>query len=330
MKKLLGLLLSAALIMGALTSCAGTPAENNGTSSPETTPAVSETNSLEPSAADETDWPRTYTDARGKEVTLEKKPERIAVTTWMITENLLALETPPVASDTVEVISQWGSMKSYFEKYQIEDLGKDHLSINLEKLVETSPDLILATTINEKIYDQLEKIAPVIVLDDASFFDNWQTSVREISKIIGEETAAETFINKVLEEAEQGKANVEALGEITVGFARAWKKEFTVYSEQQLILFYDKENGLGLSSPLNWPTKRSTLSLEAFSEFDPDYIFLSGADQEFMDELSANSVWKLFTAVKNNHVFSIDLSALTGGPLAMRYGVQTVIDTLTN
>jgi iron complex transport system substrate-binding protein len=220
-------------------------------------------------------------------------------------------------------------MQSYFKKYQIEDLGQDHLSINLEKLVATNPDLILATTVNKKIYDQLEKIAPVIVLDAGSLFDDWQASVREISKIVGEETAAETFINKVLGEAEQGKAEVKALGDVTVSFARAWKKEFTLYSEQQLILFYDKENGLGLSSPLNWPTERSTLSLEAFSEFDPDYIFMSGADQEFMDELSGNSVWNALTAVKNGRVFSIDLSALTGGPLAMQYGVQTVLGALT-
>lgn len=327
MKKLLGLILSVALMMGALAGCAGTPAENSGTS----TPPVSDAGTTDASdKTAEAEWPHTYTDARGKEITLEKKPERIAVTTWLVTENLMALDTPPVASDTVTIMSEWASMKEYFEKYEVENLGDNQQEINLEKLADVAPDLILATTANEKVYEQLEKIAPVIVFDSGVLFEDWQNSIREIAKVVGEETAAEGFIENTMEQVAQARAKVSSLGK-TVGFIRVLQKGVYSLSVDQLSMYYDPEKGLGLTIPEGWAEETGEISLEVFSEMNPDYLFVSGGeDQAYMDELNKNSVWSALTAVKEGHVYAIDLSGLTGGPLATKYGVQTVLDALTD
>lgn len=328
MKRVLGLILLAVLTMCAFAGCAGTPAENNGTSTPENASVVSETNSPEPSAAGESKWPRIYTDVRGKEVTLEKKPERIAATTWMITENLLALEAPPVAADTQTELSKWASTKEYFQKYSIEDLGATN-EINLEKLAEMKPDLILATTANEKIFEQLEKIAPVIVFDSNTLFEDWQNSVKEIGKVVGAETQAESFINNTMKQVVQAREKVSSLDK-TVGFVRVVKKGLYSLSVDQLSMYYNAEKGLGLTVPDHWAKETGSISLEAFSEINPDYIFISGSEnQTYMEELNNNSVWSSLTAVKEDHVYPMDLSGLTGGPLATKYGVQTVLDALT-
>ncbi len=327
MKKLTGLILSAVFLTGILAGCAGTPAGNN-TSTSENTTAISDTNTPEPAQSEETAFPFTYTDARGKDVTIEKKPERIASVTWMITENLFALETPPVAADTWTLLSEWASMKEYFQKYQVESLGESHTEINLEKLLEIKPDLILATTANEKIYEQLEKIAPVIVFDSGVLFADWQNSIREIAKVVGEETAAENFIDTTTVQVAEGREKIAQTGK-TVGFLRVISKSFSAFGIGQLSMYYDTEKGLGLTVPQGWAEEGAELSLEGLSEINPDYLFVSGGeDQEYMDELSKNSVWNSLTAVKEGHVYPIDLSGLTGGPLATKYGVQTVLDAL--
>lgn len=327
MTKFIGLVLSVSLLMSMVSGCEAQSAKNN-TGVPENSSEISETDTPEENEAEESEFPRTYIDARGKEVTLEKKPERIAVTTWMITENLLALETPPVAADTVDMMSSWAAMKDYFQNYRVEDLGATN-EINLEKLTELAPDLILATTANEKIYDQLEKIAPVIVFDSDTLFKDWQNAVSEIDKVIGVEEEAEQFINTMMEQVAYAREQVSDLGK-TVGFVRGLSKGLYSLSVEQLSMYYDTDKGLGLTVPDNWAEETGTISLEAFSEINPDYIFISSSEgQKYFEELEKNSVWNSLTAVKENHVFSIDTSGLTGGPLATKYGVQTVLDALT-
>ena len=323
MKKLMGLLVSITLLTGILAGCAGTPVqESSGTS--ESTPIPTITNTPQTSV-DEAAFPRTYTDARGKEVTIEKKPERIAVTTWMITEKLFALDTPPIAADTVETMSTWASMKDYFEKYQVEDLGTE---VNVEKLLEMKPDIILATSSNEKILDQLEEIAPVIVFDVSLMFGDWQASTREVAKVIGEEAAAETFIDDLMTQITQTKEELSVDGK-TVGFLRLWSKTIYSMGVATCAAYYDESNGLGLEIPQGWPEEIGELSLEALTEMNPDYIFISSSEDEaYMEELGKNSVWNSLKAVKEGQVYSIDLSALSGGALASKYGVQVVSDAL--
>jgi iron complex transport system substrate-binding protein len=320
----MGVLVSMALLAGFLAGCAE-PANNN-TGTPESTPAETETSAPQISGNGEAAFPFTYTDARGKEITIEKKPERIAVTTWMITEKLLALDTPPVAADTIETMSAWASMKGYLEKYRIEDLGTE---VNIEKLLEARPDLILATAANENIYDQLEAISPVIVFDVELMFGDWQTSLQEVAKVVSEEDAAEAFINTLMERIVQARDNLSADGK-TVGFLRLWSK--TVYSMgiSACAAYYDRDNGLGLGIPEGWPEEIGELSLEALTETDPDYIFVSSIEDEaYMEELGGNSVWNSLTAVREGHVYTIDLSALSGGALAAQYGVSVVYDALS-
>jgi iron complex transport system substrate-binding protein len=323
MKILMKLVLSAVLLAGLLTGCAKPPStETTDTSPPESTPAASDT--------EDAAWPRTHTDARGKEVTIEKKPERIAVTTWMITENLMALDTPPVAADTVEIMSEWASTKEYFVKYKVENLGASQEEINLEKLLEVQPDLILATTANEKIYDALEKIAPVIVFDAALLFDDWHSAIREVAQVVGAEEAAEAFIKSSDESIVQAREEF-AGSEGTVAFLRIYGKTLSCLGTDQLALYYSADKGLGLPLPQGWPEDGGEVSLEGFVELAPEVIFVNASDpeaQSYLDGFAENSVWNSIPAVKEGRVYPFDLSGLTGGPLASKYGIQTVLDAL--
>lgn len=326
MKKIISFAMITIMIMSMLVGCAKS---TNETSKNDNNTNVKEEEisaSVQPTETSDTSFPITYTDARGKKVTIENKPTRIAVSSWMITEKLLAMEKPPIASDTVEIMSTWESMKQYFEQYQIADLGTE---VNLEKLLEQKPDLILATTANEAIYDQLESIAPVVVFDVNVMFGDWQNSLREVSMVIGEEKAAEAFISSLMSQITQSKESIAMEGK-SVAFLRLWSK--TVYSMgiSTCAAYYDNDNGLGLLAPEGWTDEIGELSLEALAEMNPEYIFISTSEDEtYMQELSKNTVWNNLTAVKEGHVYTIDLSALSGGALAAQYGVQVVSESLT-
>lgn len=319
------LLLGVSLIM-VLSGCAKTSKDNSISTSKSTT-TTEEASTLKDSENKEQAFPLTYTDVRGKKVTLEKKPERIAVATWMITEKLLAIDVPPIAADTLETMSSWASMKDYLGKYQIEDLGSE---VNLEKLLETKPDLILATQANEKIYDKLEAIAPVVVFDVNQMFGDWQTSTREVAKVVGEEKAGEDFINDMMMQITKAKESISVEGK-SVGFLRLWSKNIYSMGIETCAAYYDKEKGLGLEIPKDWPKEIGAISLEALTNMNPDYIFISTSeDESYMKDLSENAVWNSLTAVKEGHVYTIDISALSGGALASKYGIEVVTEALSN
>lgn len=273
-------------------------------------------------------WPRTIVDARGQKVTISAKPKRVAVVTWMVTENLMALDTPPVAADSIAAMSEWASMKEYFQKYPVENLGDSHTSINLEKLLDLKPDLIVATTTNAEIYDKLEQIAPLFVFDSEALFSDWQGSIRAVAKVVGEEENAEKFLGRTMEQVAIARKKASEI-EKTVGFVRVWNGGLSSFSVEQLAMYHDDQKGIGLAIPHGWPEKTGPLSIESISTINPDYIFISGAeDRAYLEQLEQSAVWKSLRAVKANQVFPIDLSGLTGGPLAVQYGVRTVIEAL--
>ena len=332
MKRILSIILVLVLVTGAIIGCSKKADDGNDKVAPVAESEQQETREAVNADQDESTsvWPRAYVDSRGNEIILEKQPERIVVTTWMVTENLLALDMPPAASDTVTMMSEWASMKSYFEIYQIDNLGESHVDVNIEKILDIQPDLILATTANEKIYDQLEKIAPVIVFDTATLFESWQGSIREVAKVVGKEKTAEQFIEKTMDQLKTGREKIATLEAGTFGFLRLINKGIYAFSEEQLSMYYDAAKGLDLSVPRGWPEKTGTISLESFIEIDPDYIFISGSeDQAMMEELEKNAAWNGLKAVKNGHLYPIDLSGLTGGPLATKYGALTIVEAIS-
>jgi iron complex transport system substrate-binding protein len=282
----------------------------------------------EQQAAEKEKWPRTIEDARGNKVTIFVKPKQVAVVTWMVTENLMALDTPPFAADSVAPMSEWASMKEYFQKYSVENLGDSQTSINLEKLLDLKPDLILATTANADIYDKLEQIAPLFVFDSNALFSDWQGSIRAVANVVGEEENAEKFVGQTMEQVGIARKKASEI-EKTVGFVRVWNGGLSSFSVEQLAMYYDDQKGIGLAIPHGWPEETGALSTESISTINPDYIFISGAeDQAYLEQLEQSAVWKSLKAVKANQVFPIDLSGLTGGPLAVQYGVRTVIEAL--
>ncbi|WP_028560162.1 ABC transporter substrate-binding protein [Paenibacillus pinihumi] len=76
------------------------------------------------------------------------------------------------------------------------------------------------------------------------------------------------------------------------------------------------------------------ISLEVLPDYDADYVFVTLLNEdgtgERYDEIKASSIWKDLTAVKNNHVFEINMDTWLGyTPHDIEKQLKEAVDILT-
>jgi iron complex transport system substrate-binding protein len=311
-------------IAGIFGGCTGKSAENTGAQ--ESAPVLR-------AVAEAAAWPRTYTDAAGRNVTLEKAPERVVLLFFHHYEPVLALDINLVAATDVDVFEGWGSLRPYAEDRELIDLG-DLQSPNLEKIIETGPDLILySARYHEKIAENLQKIAPSVAVGGGPgstdpLWGTWQGTLREYGKIFGREQRAEEEILRLEGLIGDAKEKLAPLAEKTFVFIHPLEK--IIYQWMPDYVFSPR-GGLGLKSPVE---KTAQLSMESLAGLNPDYIVLYNdavdtSDEDMLNKLNReNSVWLSLKAVKAGQFLFVDRSAFSGGPLGIELGINTLLENL--
>ncbi|MDF2922770.1 MAG: yfiY 2 [Paenibacillaceae bacterium] len=344
MKKVMALLFALTLTFGLMAGCGEKEAENGSNSSAAgsspaasvspaaSSPAASSSPSASPEAAA---FPRTYKDVLGNDVVIKEKPKRVAVAFFHFLEPWFAIGVTPVAGDSSNTLLEgFLSLQPYAkDKALVMDLGSP---MSLERLLEVKPDLIIsATPYNDKIHEQLLQIAPVVVFKNEM---DWKTRLVEFSKLVGEEKAANAKVAEIEKLIATSKEKLSAYKDKSVAFLSFNNKGgYTAYGIDRNAAFYDPNLGLGLTPPQNYPPvhgKDNLFTLEGVVGMNPDYIFIwddatSNSEETNLVELKNNAIWNTLTAVKNNHVFILDRSAFSGGPLGVEYGVKTVTENMT-
>ncbi|AJS60917.1 ABC transporter substrate-binding protein [Paenibacillus sp. IHBB 10380] len=324
MQKIKGLLVSMLLLAGILAGCNEAPAENKGSTTKGASTATVN--------VDATDWPRTFKDALGKEIVIEKKPEKIAGLWFFYPEILVALGETPAASTEREYLSTLSYLNGKLDL--TEELG-NKTDPNIEKILSIEPDVILATEHHEKLYDALEKIAPVITLKTKDMHDDWQYGLRTVAEIIGKEDEAEKVIDKMMKEITSEREALKSMQGETVALILSWDgKTFNVLGEENAAyrLAFDREKGLGLTpDDAIKGAKNKLTTFEGISTIQADHIFLIGEitkEEKLMNVLKQSNVWNNLNAVKKDNVYLMDTSAITGGPLAIEYALQNITNAL--
>lgn len=326
MKILTRLFVSLVLLAGILAGCAGTPEPGNNQAGAGTPPAKAD------EAKQETaQWPRTYVDALGREIVLEKKPEKVALLFFRNFEHMFLLEETPVAATDLNVLDDWESLAPY-RLSKITNIGS-MTSPNLEKLLEVGPDLIIMVSGRYGSYgDKLEKIAPVITVDSNE--NNWQKALREYGKIFGKEQKAETEITRIETLIADSKEQLKKFSDKTFGVIMLGEKQFWGFTTQ---FIFNKETGLGLQPPskyVDMSSKGEQISLEGLAAMNPDYMFVSDIGgsskklQGYLKNLEGDSAWNSLNAIKNGHMYALDSSIAAGGPLGIELGVKTIVKNM--
>ncbi|MBD7911025.1 MULTISPECIES: ABC transporter substrate-binding protein [Clostridium] len=249
------------------------------------------------------------TDVKG-EVEIPEKPERIVD----LSGN----------SDTLSILGYnvIGTANSDAYDYKklptyLEDTLKDATilgysmqdTMDVEAIMNLKPDLIVISTVQEKMYDQLRDIAPTVMIKLEAL--DWKEDVKALAKVFNKEEAANTWLENYDKKAKEvGDKVKETYGKDTTYLSfLASGGQFFVFDGAGFgnILYRD----MGLSRPQGMP-KQSDISLpvvtyEGLAEIKADYIFVIGTDED-LKVLEGNAIWNSLPAVKNGKVVKLPSS----------------------
>lgn len=182
-------------------------------------------------------------------------------------------------------------------------------TMDVEAVMNLNPDLIIISTVQEKMYDQLSAIAPTVMIQLEAL--NWKDDIHTVAKIFGKEAEANAWLDAYNAKAAEAGARIkEIYGEDTSYMSfLASGGQFFVFTGAGFgsVLYED----MGLKVPDGMP-EQSDISLpvvtyEGLAAIEADYIFVMATEAD-KAELEANAIWNSLPAVQNGQVVELPAS----------------------
>lgn len=251
----------------------------------------------------------TVRDAKG-EVEIPAEPKRIVDLSG--NSDILSLLGYSVAGTANSDAYDYTQLPTYLQEplqgakilgYSMQD------TMDIEGILELHPDLIIISGVQEKMYEQLKKIAPTLMVELAQ--TDWRQDVNTFARMMQQEDCAASWLKSYDEKAKKAGAAVrKANGEDTTYLALlASGGQLFVFDAAGIgsVLYED----MGLKKPANMPRQDSislpVISYEGLADLDADHLIVVGTDAD-MKALKKNSIYKSMQAVKNNRVLELPSS----------------------
>ena len=256
-------------------------------------------------------------DDLGREVTLEKKPERIVVTSASFLE--------PLHEVGGEVVGRPDS------RTKMPDYAKDKASvgkvyqIDVEKVLSCEPDLVIINKgMNEKLADTLEASGIKTLVVDMKSYADVKREVALFAQLTGEKEKGEALISSmdkkiqaVKEKIPQEKRRVSIIHSTNQGLTVQLSGSIAGSIAEML----GWENVAGDMAPLEKDPDSAPYSLETMVEKNPELLFVTsmGKLEEIKASMDAtmaeNPAWQSVEAVRQGKVYYLpqDLFLLSPG-----------------
>lgn len=306
-----------------------------------TTEAPADTTTSDAAA---TGGPVTYTDERG-EHTLDAPATAVVSLEWGLTENLLALEATIVGQADVVGYNTWDtSMPLDGSTPDVGTRGE----ASLDAISALDPDLITVTTDTpETVLDQLEEIAPLVVLrgsDGSDPIGYMRSTVETLAAATGTTEKGEELLTSFDEKVAEGTAALEEAGVAGASFTMAdgWIANGTVsvrmYTSGSFFGAVAEQLGLvngwsGEGDPDYGLATTDVEGLTALAEVDGLHFLYTASDSEddpFVDGLGGNAIWEQLPVVTAGDVHRLpDGIWMFGGPASAEAYVDAVVAALT-
>ncbi|WP_270943073.1 iron-hydroxamate ABC transporter substrate-binding protein [Romboutsia lituseburensis] len=251
---------------------------------------------------------RTIESVKGK-VEIPADPKRIVDISGS-SEELVLLGHTPVATANVDSY-ETNKVPSYIENKlgDAKVVGHSMMeTMDIEGILAAEPDLIIMAPRQEKIYDQLKEIAPVVMLEDKS--NDWEAKFKDVAKLFDQEEQAQKWLDDYYSKAKKlGEEIKSSNGEQTYLTVLASSGQFMVFTEGGIGTVLKED--MGLQQPKNMPKQDSitlpTVTMEGLTEIDADHIIVIATESDKAD-LEKSTVWKEIRAVKEGNVTILDAS----------------------
>ncbi len=244
-------------------------------------------------------FPLTQTDALGKDITIEKAPERIISLIPSNTEILFGLGL----NEQIIAVND-------NDNYPEDALTKEKIGgveFNLEQIIALQPDLVLAHesslyNFNEEAIAQLEAIGiTVFVVKDAKTFEETYTTIEQIGRMTNTVQQADDMIASIKSGIEEIEIKVAELEEKSVFIVVGTDPELYVAGQETFIdEMLDVLNVENAVPELGWPQ----YSAEQFVASNPDAILVTYESD--IEAIQTNDAYSEMDAVKNDEVKLVD------------------------
>ena len=166
-------------------------------------------------------------------------------------------------------------------------------TMDVEAVMNLNPDLIIISTVQEKMYDQLSEIAPTVMIQLEAL--NWKDDIMTLAEILGREDVAKEWLLNYEEKATAAGAEIRGeYGEDTTYLAfLASGGQFYVFDGAGFgSVLYDD---MGLAKPEGMPEQTDislpVVTYEGLAAIDADYIFCI-ATAEDLAALEQSTIWQ--------------------------------------
>ena len=251
----------------------------------------------------------TVTDVKGK-VEIPETPKRIVDLSG--NSDMLSILGYKVIGTANSDAYDYTKFPSYLEKtlegaeilgYSMQD------TMDIEAIMNLNPDLIIISTVQEKMYEELSNIAPTVMIQLEAL--NWKDDLKSLAKVFNKEDVANKWIKNYEDKAKKAGDEIkEKYGSDTTYLSfLASGGQFFVFDGAGFgsVLYED----MGLKKPEGMPEQTDislpVVTYEGLASIKSDYIFLIGTDDD-LKELESNNIWKNIPAVKEGHVVTLSAS----------------------
>ncbi|SKA82939.1 iron complex transport system substrate-binding protein [Caloramator quimbayensis] len=247
-------------------------------------------------------YPLTITDSYSRQVTIDKKPERIVSVAPNITEIIAALNAKDRLVGRTDYCDYPQDISS------VESIGS-LMEPNIEKIVSLKPDIVIASSHFKK--ESLEKLEQlnikVVILNGAETFDGAYETIDKVGQVIGEKEAAEKIISDMKKKVEEITAKVKDAPKPKVYYVISYGK-FGDYTAGKGT-FIDEAIKMAGGTNIGEDAEGWAYSLEKIVKNDPDIIICS----KYFDTktgISTTAGYKDLRAVKEGKLLEIDNNML--------------------
>lgn len=267
-------------------------------------------------------YPLTMTDAMGREVTLEAKPERIVSIMPSLTEIVFALE----ADERLLGVTTYCDYPAAAQEKEI--IG-DLYNLNPEKILSLQPDLVLVgkSETLQQTFDFLEQAGVPYFVVDPQTLDEIEDSILTVAELIDAQDKGDSLVAQL----EADRAALEAkVAEIP---AEERARVFVLLDTNAL---YTVGKGTFLSEMISTAGGNNVaadigdgyfqVSEEAFFELDPEMLI---STYPMRDDVMARQAWQDLSAIKNGKVYDVDGNSVSRpGPRYVQ-GLEALYDVFT-
>jgi iron complex transport system substrate-binding protein len=267
---------------------------------------------------------RTITHAKGETV-VPQNPDRVIALDNIALDSVLALEVKPIAA---LINPNTGDFPVHLRDRITERTQKlSPNQQNLERITKLNPDLIIGGKNVEAVYNQLNQIAPTVLLGESGT-SAWKKKLLLSAEAVGKRDQGEALLEEYEQRADDLASRLDNPEDIEVSVVRVLPDGLRLYQNDTFIGGILKDVGLSRPQSQDENDLWLQISRERMELADGDVIFVWSLGEEAATtrkRLEDDPLWSKLDAVQAGKVYEVPGYWIGRGPIA----ANKVLDDLS-